>query len=525
LFGLLLDWWEQPKVVHDDAGNVAVQQPSLAEWLKVDRTQVRGLLEQLAYQAHAAQPEVVGTADVQEGELLSGLMRISRSPDVNPARLIEYLNSRAGLLLPRAPGVYTFPQRTFQEYLAACHLTDHEYPDKVVELVRQDPNRWREIALLAGAKASRGSASAVWTLVEALCYRDIEATQVDLRDAWGAHLAGQVLVETADLTRVSERDRVKMERVRLWLTHILEEGTLPTVERASAGDTLARLGDLRPGIGLRSDGLPDIVWCEVPPGVFVMGGVDSDRDNDGGEKPQHAVDLSAFRIGRYPVTNAQYAAFVQDGGYTEKWRQCWNEAGWDWKGDRTGPRTYGGVFELPNHPVVAVTWYEAVAFCRWLTERSRAVGEIGEEQEVALPSEAQWEKAARGTDGRRFPWGQDTDPNYANSLDTGIGSTSAVGCFPRGASPYGVLDMAGNAWEWTRSLWGKEWKKPEFGYPYDSEDGREDLQARVEMRRVLRGGAFDNDWRDIRCAHRISNHPQREGEVIGFRVVLTPTCL
>ncbi len=156
---LLLDWWKSPKVARDAEGNVVVQQPSLVEWLKVaDRDKVRDLLNGLAYEAHAAQSDLVGTADVPEGELLSGLMRLTQNPEVrnNPALLVSYLSQRAGLLLPRGVGVYTFPHRTFQEYLAACHLTDYNYPDCVADLARDDPNRWREMALLAVAKAARG---------------------------------------------------------------------------------------------------------------------------------------------------------------------------------------------------------------------------------------------------------------------------------------------------------------------------------------------------------------------------------
>ncbi|MCP4428359.1 MAG: NACHT domain-containing protein, partial [Chloroflexi bacterium] len=239
---LLLDWWEKPKTVRDAEGGVSVEQPSLAEWLKVDRDKVRGLLNRLAYDAHTSQPELVGTADIPEGNLVSGLMRLSKNPDVNPALLVAYLRDRAGLLLPRGVGVYAFPHRTFQEYLAACHLTDHEYPELAARLARQAPNRWREAALLAGAKGARGSASTIWSLVEALCY---DEPGDSLESAWGAHLAGQALVETADLAEVSPRNQAKVARLQRWLVHIMRGGQLPAVERAGAAVHLARLGDPR----------------------------------------------------------------------------------------------------------------------------------------------------------------------------------------------------------------------------------------------------------------------------------------
>jgi formylglycine-generating enzyme required for sulfatase activity len=132
---------------------------------------------------------------------------------------------------------------------------------------------------------------------------------------------------------------------------------------------------------------------------------------------------------------------------------------------------------------------------------------------ITLPSEPEWEGVARGCDDdRRYPWGVEPDPNRANYHDTGIGATSAVGCFPGGASPYGVEDLSGNVWEWTRSLYKD--------YLYDPRDGREDLEAGGG--RVMRGGSFDDDTWDVRCASRGWNPPDYRGGYYGFRVVVSP---
>jgi formylglycine-generating enzyme required for sulfatase activity len=540
---LLLDWWESPKVARDATGDVVVQQPSLVEWLKVaDRDKVRDLLNRLAYEAHAAQPELVGTADLPEAELVCELMNLSRNPDVKPKRLIQYLSQRAGLLVPRGVGVYTFPHRTFQEYLAACHLTDHEYPDRVADLARDDPNRWREVALLAGAKAARGTASAVWSLVDALCYQPLaEGDLQSEQDAWGALLAGQALVESANLDKASERNRAKVERVVVHLVRLLEEGQLPPVERAAAGRALAKLGDPRPGVSIDSEtGVSDIVWCQVPPGPFLMG--------DGDDQHRNKTINQGYLISRYPITNVQFGAFVQANGYAEEryWGEAQRAGVWregKVKGllddrPREGPYGYGEPFNLPNHPVVGVTWYEALAFCRWLDEHLRVAdrrlrvwrdGQIEtldrglEPSTVRLPSEAEWEKAARGADGRRYPWGETPASDRANYDDTGLGATSAVGCFPGGASPYDVEDLSGNVWEWTRSLWGEDWDEPSFVYPYDPQDGRENLEAGSDALRVVRGGAFYVTAVNVRCAIRFRYYPNFQWlNHFGFRVVVAP---
>jgi formylglycine-generating enzyme required for sulfatase activity len=177
---------------------------------------------------------------------------------------------------------------------------------------------------------------------------------------------------------------------------------------------------------------------------------------------------------------------------------------------------------VDTHPVVKVTWHDALAYCKWLTETLGAWEEtpeplatlLGEKGwQVTLPSEAEWEKAAHGSDGRRYPWGESADPNRANYDDTGIGATSAVGCFPGGASIFGVEDLSGNIWEWVRSLYQN--------YPYDPEDGRESIEPEHDIPRVLRGGSFRDNANIIRCASRNNNWSSLTSyKISGFRLCI-----
>ena len=171
----------------------------------------------------------------------------------------------------------------------------------------------------------------------------------------------------------------------------------------------------------------------------------------------------------------------------------------------------------PSQPVVGVCWYEAMAYCAWLTER---INESPNQRIIVrLPSEAEWEKAARwdGKRARRFPWGDDWDPFQCNSLEGRVLTTTPVGIYPDGVSPCGALDMVGNVWGWTCSLWGSDIERPAFEYPYDPEDGREDEES--GDLRVLRGGSWHDDRDFARCAFRFRVDPHFSGSDLGFRLV------
>ncbi len=243
----------------------------------------------------------------------------------------------------------------------------------------------------------------------------------------------------------------------------------------------------------------------IPAGEFLIGSDPSvDKDAWDEEQPQHTLYLPDYHLSMTPVTNAQYAVFVQATGHRqpEHWKGTSRKGG-------NPPRGKG------DHPVVNVSWHDAVAYCRWLAEVTG--------RPYRLPSEAEWEKSARGSDGRIYPWGNRWDAKLCNSEEGGKGNITPVGTYPQGASPYGLLDMAGNVWEWTRSLWGEDWEEPSFKYPYDPADGREDLDAPGGILRVLRGGSFYLNVKYARCAVRIRLIPNYFGGSSGFRVVVTPS--
>ena len=243
---MLLDEWEGLKLRRDASGRPIVAEPSLSEWLNASRENIRRELDKLAYEAHLDQPSLVGTADIRQGDLIAALMAASKDqPDTKLVRLEEYLRDRAGLLASHGEGLYQFPHRSFQEYLAACHLARFDFPDTLSRLVKTDPNRWREVTLLAAAR-SKDTPSAIWELVEELCAKDEapaeEAPEPDAEAQWGALLAAQVLAETglaAPDPNLQERHERKRRRVRDWQVRLLRSSVLPAA-RARPGRRSAR---------------------------------------------------------------------------------------------------------------------------------------------------------------------------------------------------------------------------------------------------------------------------------------------
>jgi eukaryotic-like serine/threonine-protein kinase len=231
----------------------------------------------------------------------------------------------------------------------------------------------------------------------------------------------------------------------------------------------------------------------VPAGEFTMG---SNEGNDD-EKPAHTVYLDSFYIDKFEVTNALYKACV-DAGACEPPRVDYSQT----------RSSYYGNPEFDNYPLIHVDWHQAKTYCAW--------------RDARLPTEAEWEKAARGTDGRIYPWGNDFDGALANfcdasctldwankEFDDGYEDTAPVGSYEGGVSPYGVYDMAGNVAEWVNS-------QPQI-YPYNADDGRESEELTMGTARAMRGGAAEHEPDFLRSSFRSAGDPAGVGVSLGFR--------
>ena len=237
--------------------------------------------------------------------------------------------------------------------------------------------------------------------------------------------------------------------------------------------------------------------CEVPDGIYPIG------DNSISiSRAAHTVHLSAFAIGETSVTNVQFLGFIAAGGYADS--QYWSEMGWHWQEGKetTRPAFLDDLnFNAPDQPVVGVCWYEADAFARWVALESNLLWR--------LPSEAEWEAAARGPDGEA------PRPRNYNTAERRLGHTWAVS-EAGNRSWCGALDMCGNVWEWCSTRWGRNWQTQDYRYPYHGGDGREDLSN--SHARIIRGGSWFDSMQEANPANRGRYLPGSRASNIGFRL-------
>lgn len=512
---LLLAHWENRLVRQEDG--TQRRELGLIARLGLRRDEVRSVLQQLAFTVHerqeGQQTRDNKAADISRDELWEGLKPLVGSSYDRASDVTEYIQTRAGLLQAQEGYTYSFPHRTFQEFLAAAHVWSlpEDPVEALYERLARDTAWWREVFLLAAGQV-RENANFVQSLVNRLVPDKPQDETVSDWQLTRAVLAAQTIHETNFLRFVrgqKEADHpyvLLVARVRAWLeAALVAEQSLPPVKRAEAGRALGSwLEDIRPGVGVveREDEvkLPDIAWGKrVAAGSYEVGG---DKQVYRSLYKQKVTIPHDFRLACYPVTYAQFQCFIEAPDFKDNaWWAGMPEAVEDWRGNKYPLREIAAqAFPYTNHPRENVTWYQAMAFCRWLSDK------LG--QTITLPHEYEWEVAARWPDGRFYPWGNEFDGDKANTDEGKIGQTTAVGLYPSGKNAaLDLYDLSGNVWEWCRNRDGN----PESDL--DSE--------RVYMgsaSRVLRGGSWLNARYSARAAYRNDNivAPGHGG----FRVVL-----
>jgi hypothetical protein len=429
---ILLQHWDQR-----DSSDTAPLLKTLLDEARRDFNDLNGVLEKLAFQAHqsggAVRDREEDSAGIDAYELQEALKEIHPKKDrVWAEKLLQTLHLRSSLLLERKGKLFSFPHRTFQEYLAGVYLARlPDFDKKTAELAGEVSVFWREVILLAVGYLVHFQRDEIKprALVQTLCPRKQPADQAGWRKVW---LAGEALLEIG-VSRLEDNEQGQelLKRVRTRLVSLLERGELSARERAEAGDALGQLGDPRFDPKLfylpcRYKNKPEPLagFVEIPAGPFVMGSRKDDDEaaNDEFGNPDKLNIDYPYWIARYPVTVAQYAVFVADG--------------------REEPDDWNDQLRFPNRPVVYVTWHDARTYCDWLNGKLQGkksfVGWFDRGYEITLPTEAEWEKAARHSDDRRYPWGsEDLDEDRANvSID--IGHPTSVGMYPRGSAPSGL---------------------------------------------------------------------------------------
>jgi formylglycine-generating enzyme required for sulfatase activity len=490
---------------------------------KLDERFVVNLLGPAALWIHAEQPGgLVEQRDLEQQlvQTLVGAYGQTVGKAQGLAReFIELVRRHTGLLQERGHRRYGFLHLTLEEYLAARAILDSatiDDPDALIHERCVDPG-WREVLRLMVASASQREAQRL--LLHILAKSTTEAAR-----GRPVVLAGECLLDVGRGGATSRAERA----VIYALVTLLADPTVSIQTRVEGGHLLGQLGDPRLLDAQVGDAPSGSYWCRVERGLFwtATGTAASqdegedDEDGDGDEEQLRQVDLPYdYKIARFPVTNAEFARFIADDGYNPQ-QLWWTEQGraflapggqpYDDQEWITLPRYWSNAkYNNPIQPVVGVSWYEAAAYAAWLTMQGHTKGWLAPNDEIRLPTWLEWERAARYTDQRRYPWGDvPPTPEHANYGETNVGTTSPVGCFPLGAAVCGTLDMAGNTYEWTCT---------------DAENEQRPSKDFTPDRYPLISWSYFGDSPNyLRCGARRGYSPYNWYNGLGFRIVWSP---
>ncbi|MBN2443824.1 MAG: SUMF1/EgtB/PvdO family nonheme iron enzyme [Spirochaetales bacterium] len=420
----------------------------------------------------------------------------------------------SGVIVERGNNI-AFRHLTFQEYLCAKALggkADAEQLDLLLTDAILESPEWKEVLLLFCGVLYKQGLDKIDKFFTALLKK--EEDRQELKDK--ARFFGLLGAMEQDLSpygyKINDPAYTRLKTEVMAIFDKNKAYTIPVKVRSDAADALGQAGDPR----LAGDHFVTIPAC-----TFLMGAQSDDPDApnyDPGafihESPVHKVNLTSYKIGKYPVTVYEYGRFVSNGGYSMK--EYWKAGGF---GEFTGPENWEIQMQFPTRPVVGVSWFEAMAYAAWLGP------------EYSLPREAQWERAARGpgSNYRKYPWGNtEPEPETTNWYKTGLGHPSAVGMFPRNVTDEGVFDLGGNVLEWCFDWFDVQWNNEKSVFYRQTEgatdplndEGGEQGKIGKQQTRVLRGGAWSgNVDRVLRSCIRSDGRPHIRDNYVGFRVV------
>jgi formylglycine-generating enzyme required for sulfatase activity len=495
--------------LYEECTNVLLEKWDMAKGLEVllSAREARQILQPLALWLHEVDERRSAPLAEIKGAIKEPLDGIGKS-SVDPEKLLLNIRDRSGIFMGYSESEYGFTHLSFQEYLTAEQVRNKS---RLETLIRNYGNKWwREVICLCLAL---DNPSVIEEFMERIIREepfkeDIELVQDAVSDsivkpfdpfihALGNNdLSHEARMNAVRLLRMMPNEKV-ITALRGIAAREDKKLALSAYEALEALDKavgIAKPAEELLGVFLNPKDGSEMVL--VPAGSFLYGSKENDPHADSDEKPQRVIHLPSFYIDRYPVTNEQYCRFLNDTKpENERLSKCIDLKG-RFENQRCRIRKEGSKFGIvegyENHPVIYVSWYGADTYAKWADKK--------------LPSEQEWEKAARGANGRRYPWGDEFDKNKCNTSESGIGGTTPVDKYPAGASSYGCYDMVGNVWEWTDSWY------------------EEDKEAKV-----LRGGSWFLDGVNARSAFRYRFAPrlqvQPRQQVHRYRLPLRQECL
>ena len=508
---LLLWRWEAVK--HGSRVITEAQNPDILNSLKLQRfvkpRDIEQVLYQIVYKAHSlvkdnTQDGDNASARIGVNELKNELAQLFKAVDIAPKEAYEkatefvdyYIRERVGLFEEKyddASGAIYFVaiHRSFQEYLAARHLcSQRDFSPLAVSLVIKSFDQWREVFLMAVEQMVHENYG--FQAIDAVnrLYEEDNTSSVKSIDIY--ILVGDSVAAIGK--PALNKDPIGKKLIKSMsgtFYGLCKDSQLAITKRSQIGSLLGEIGDPRfePVVDAEHEQaviFPSLI--RIPEGIFMMG-----------DEKLFEVKLPEYQIAKYPVTEGEYELFIRaNGNYRcpDHWRHNRPPEG------------------KTNHPVTNVSWEDANQYCKWLTVMAHNERFIPLEKVVRLPTEAEWEKAMRWDEqesaSRLYPWGNQWVGNLCNSIETGLGSTSSVGIFEEGNSPYDLCDGVGNVFEWCNSL--------EKEYPYKIDDGRE-MQT-VSGFRVVRGGSWNTTELFANCIKRGWLPQTSKTSNFGFRVVV-----